>query len=145
MRFRRMACDCCKTSVERLQCKSPIYVLSEVVDDSNIIFLLMSKKGRTSCGGPLAIDPAPADGEPPDVANEHGVAEDERVASGRRAEAIIANCRRPTYWAAANDDSASHAGESSFRRNQWLLEEASGFWPKRIRIGDADVASGEIE
>ena len=68
MKFRRMACDCCKTSAERLQCKSPIYVLSDVVDNSNIIFLLMSKKGRTSCGGPLAIDPAPADGELPGAA-----------------------------------------------------------------------------
>jgi hypothetical protein len=140
-----MACDCCKTSVERLQCKSPIYVLSEVVDDSNIIFLLISKKGRTSCGGPLAIDPARIDGEPRDVADEHGAAEDERAASGQRAEAIIANCRRPTYWAAANDDSPSLMGESSFRRNQRLLEETSGFWPKRIRIGEADVASREIE
>jgi hypothetical protein len=127
-----------------MQCKSPIYVLSEVVDDSNIVFLLMSKKGRTSCGGPLAIDPVRAGGAP-HVADEHRVAEDERVASGRRAEAIIANCRRPTYRAAANDDSASLVGESSFRRNQRLLEEASGFWPKRIRIGEADVASREIE
>ena len=139
MKFRRMACDCCKTSAQRLQCKSPIYVLSDVVDDSNIIFLLMSKKGRTSCGGPLAIDPAPADGELP------GAAEDERVSSGRRAEAIIANCRRPTYWAAANDDSPSLVGDSPFRRNQRLLEEASGFWPKRIRIGDTDVALREME
>ena len=145
MRFRRMACDCCETSAERLQCKSPIYVLSDVVDDSNMIFLLMSEKGGTSCGGPAAIDPAPADGEPPDVADEHGVAEDERASSGRRAEAIIANCRRPTYWAATNDDSPSLVGGSPFRRNQRLLEEASGFWPKRIRIGDTDVALREME
>ena len=57
MKFRRLTCDCCKTTIATGRCKSPTYVLSEVVDQSNVIFLLISKAGRETCGR-LAAEPA---------------------------------------------------------------------------------------
>ena len=53
--FRRMACDCCKTSDAPKLCQAPTYVMSEVTDNSNVIFVLMTKRGKRWCGGPLAV------------------------------------------------------------------------------------------
>ena len=57
MKFRRLACGCCKSSDFPSLCKSPTYAMSEVVENSNVVFLLMSKRGRTSCGGLLGVRP----------------------------------------------------------------------------------------
>jgi len=143
MKVRRLACGCCKSSDLPSLCKSPTYVMSEVVENSNVIFLLMSKPGRTSCGGPLA-DREPAVCEPQDAPCEHDLPEPADVVwPGRRAEDILAACWRPNYRLPRNDD--FEVGESPIRRNQRLLEEGSGFWPRRRCDREADAALRERE
>jgi hypothetical protein len=142
MKFRRMACDCCKTSDAPRLCQGPTYVMSEVADNSNVIFVLISKRGRTACGGPLAISRESAGYPPPDVGSAPSFTEPRDSLSGRAAEAILAGCRRPTYRLAGNDD--FEEGETPIRRNQRLLEEGSGFWP-RVRRQDRDGALREWE
>jgi hypothetical protein len=136
MKFRRMSCGCCKTSEFPSLCKSPTYVMSDVVDNSNVIFVLMSKRERTSCGGPLAVSR-----EPLTVRYGDGRSEPLDVSPARRAEAILDACWRPTYWLAGNDD--FEPDESPKRRNRRLLEEGSGFWPRRVSGRDPDGASRE--
>ncbi len=131
MKFRRLACDCCKTSAEALQCKSPTYVLSEVVDHSNVIFLLISKAGRTSCGGPLAIGGDPAEHDPWEVPPELGLAEPRGFSPGRRAEAIIASCSHPAFRPALKVDFERAWRESPGRRGLRFVEEALGLRPDR--------------
>jgi hypothetical protein len=144
MKFRRLACGCCKSSEFPSLCKSPTYVLSEIVDNSNVIFLLTSKRGRTSCDGSLAVNRDPAGCEPQDVAYKHELPGPAGVVwPGRRAEEILAACWRPTYRLPRNDD--FEPGESPVRRNQRLLEEGSGFWPRRRSSRDADAALREQE
>ena len=143
MKFRRLACGCCKSSDFPSLCKYPTYVMSEVVESSNVIFLLMSKRGRTSCIVPLA-DREPAVGGPQDAPCEHDLPEPADVVwSGRRAEDILAACWRPSYRLPRNDD--FKPGESPIRRNQRLLEEDSGFWPRRRADREADAALRECE
>ena len=142
MKFRRMACDCCKSSEFPSLCKSPTYVMSEVVEDSNIVFLLMSKRGLTSCGGPLVLDRNVLDDEPP--ASDWGQdlpGPADVIWPGRRAEEILDACWRPTSSLPSNDDFED--GESPIRRNQRLLEEGSGFWPRRTSRRDPDGALRE--
>ena len=136
MKFRRRACDCCKESEFPSLCKSPIYVMSEVVENSNVIFLLMSKSGgRASCGGPLVFDCTAPNDEPQAAAYEHDLPGSADVVwSGGRAEDILDACWRPTYCLAGNDDFSE--ANSPVRRNQRLLEEGSGFWP---RVGRRDI------
>ena len=62
---------------------------------------------------------------------------------GRRAEEILAACWRPTYRLAGNED--FEEGELPVRRNQRLLEEGSGFWPRRRSNRDADAVLREQE
>ncbi len=144
MKFRRLACDCCKSSEFPSLCKSPIYVLSEVVENSNVVFLLMTKRGRASCGGQLAVTSDPAGQEQQTVAYEHGLPEmGDVVWTGRPGAEILAACWRPTYRLAGNDD--FEPGESPIRRNQRLLEEGSGFWPRRNFNREADAALRERE
>ena len=143
MKFRRLACGCCKSSDFPSLCKFPTYVMSEVVENSNVVFLLMSKRGRASCGGPLA-DREPAVRESQDAPCEHDLPEPADVVwPGRRAEDILAACWRPSYRLPRNDD--FKPGESPIRRNQRLLEEGSGFWPKRRSDREADAALRECE
>ena len=143
MKFRRLACGCCKSSDFPSLCKSPTYVMSEVVKNCNVIFLLMSKRGRTSCGGPLA-DREPAVCEPQDAPCEHDLPEPaDVICPGRRAEDILAACWRPNYRLPRNDD--FEPGKSPIRRNQRLLEEGSGFWPRRRSDREADAALRERE
>ena len=130
MKFRRLACGCCKSSDFPSLCKSPTYVMSEVVDKSNVIFL-MSERRRTSCGDPLAINRDPAGGNPQAIASGTGLSGPNNVLPARRAKAIIASCRHPSYRPALDGDFGPTVRESPFRRNQWLLEERSGFRPKR--------------
>ncbi|HKN27010.1 MAG TPA: hypothetical protein VJY34_03655 [Roseiarcus sp.] len=143
MKFGRLACGCCKSGDFPSLCKSPTYVLSEVVENSNVVFLLMSKRGRTTCGESLSVDRDPARREPQDVTCERGLPGPAAVISpGRRPDEILAACWRPSYRLAGNDD--FEPGESPIRRNQRLLEEGSGFWPRR-RPRDADAVLREQE
>ena len=143
MKFRRLACGCCKSSDFPSLCKFPTYVMSEVVENSNVIFLLMSKRGRASCGGPLA-DREPAVCESQDAPCGHDLPEPtDVVRPGRRAEDILAACWRPNYRLPRNDD--FEPGEPPIRRNQRLLEKDSGFWPKRRSDREADAALRECE
>ena len=144
MKFRRLACGCCKSSEFPSLCKSPTYVLSEVVDNSNVVFLLMSKGRPTSCGKQLVVHSDPADRKPEDVAYRRDIPRPNDVPGpARAAEDIIAACLRPTYRLPRNDD--FEPGESPLRRNQRLLEEGSGFWPRRRSNRDADAALREQE
>jgi hypothetical protein len=142
MKFRRMACDCCKASDAPSLCQAPTYVMSEVTDNSNVIFVLMTKRGKTACGGPLAVSREPVGYAPPDVECGPGFTEPRGASSGRRAEATVADCWRPAYRLAGNDDFAED--ETPIRRNQRLLEEGSGFWPRACKR-DRDSALREWE
>ncbi len=140
MKFRRMACDCCKSSEFPSLCKSPVYLMSEVVENSNVIFLLMSKQGRASCGGPLALGRDPVGREQLAAAQEQDLPGPADVVwPGLRADEILDACWRPAPRLADNDDFE----ESPFRRNQRLLEEGSAFWPRRVLRRDADGALRE--
>jgi hypothetical protein len=144
MKFRRLACGCCKSSEFPSLCKSPTYAMSEVVENSNVVFLLMAKRGRALCGAPLGVGRYSAGREPQDLTHEHDLAEPADVVwPGRRAQEILAACWRPTYRLASNDD--FEEGESPIRRNQRLLEEGSGFWPRRRSNRDADAVLHEQE
>ncbi len=144
MKFRRLACDCCQSSEFPSLCKSPTYLISEVVDNSNVIFVLMTKRGRASCRGPLGIDRDPVRDEPKDLPYEDDVrAPGDIVWIGQPAAEILAACWRPTYRLAGNDD--FEPDESPIRRNQRLLEEGSGFWPRRLPTREADAAMRERE
>ena len=103
MKFRRLACGCCKSSDFPSLCKSPTYVMSEVVDKSNVIFL-MSERRRRSCGDSLAINRDPAGGNPQAVASGTGLSGPNDVLAARRAKAIIASCTHPSYRPALDDD-----------------------------------------
>ncbi len=142
MRFRRMACDCCKASDAPRLCQAPTYVMSDVTDNSNVIFVLMTKGGKRSCGGPLAISCDPAGFAL--AADDFGQdpTEPSVVSAARQTEAILAGDWRPAWRAAGNDD--FDEGESPIRRNQRLLEEGSGFWPRVGKRG-ADGALREWE
>ena len=120
-------------------CQAPTYVVSEVTDASNVVFLLMPERGRTSCGGPFAISPdsIEAETETPELAGS----EMDDGAPGRRAEAAIGDCWRPTWRSAGNDD--LEAAESPVRRNKRWLEEGSGFWPRVNRNGDGALRGWE--
>ncbi|HZZ61408.1 MAG TPA: hypothetical protein VFE63_09570 [Roseiarcus sp.] len=140
MKFRRLACDCCKSSEFPSLCKSPTYVLSEVVEDSNIIFLLTTKRGGPSCDKPLAGARDSAGREREAVVRECDPCEPSDVTwIGRLGAEILGDCWRPTDGLAENDDFQS--GESPIRRNKRLLEEGSGFWPKRIFDRETDAAA----
>ena len=141
MKFRRLACDCCKSSEFPSLCKSPTYVLSEVVEESNVIFLLPTKQGRTSCGGAA---PDPADQEHEDVACEGDLPElVDIVWTGRAGADFLDGRSRLTRRIANNND--FEPGESPMRRNKRLLEEGSGFWPKRSFDREVDAALREWE
>ena len=143
MKFRRMACDCCKTSDAPRLCQAPTYVMSEVADNSNVIFVLMSKRGQDGVRRPAGDQPRI--GRLRRRRTSNPVLALPSLATpfpGARAEAILAGCRRPTYRLAGNDD--FEEGESPIRRNQRLLEEGSGFWP-RVRQRDRDGALREWE
>ena len=140
MKFRRLACDCCKSSEFPSLCKSPTYVLSEVVEDSNVIFLLTTKRGGSSCDRLLAGDRDSAGRDREAVAHERDICEPSDVVwIGRLGEEILGDCWRPTDGLAGNDDFQS--GESPIRRNKRLLEEGSGFWPKRSFDRETDAAA----
>ena len=141
MKFRRMACDCCKSSEFPSLCKSPTYVMSEVVEDSNIVFLLMSKGGRASCGGPLVVDRHALDDDLVAAWGHDLPGPADVVWPGRRAEEILDACWRPTPCLPSNDDFEDD--QSPIRRNQRLLEEGSGFWPRRASRRDPDGALRE--
>jgi hypothetical protein len=128
MKFRRIACDCCKQGAAPSLCQAPTYVVSEVTDNSNVIFVLFAKQGRSSCAEAL-VDNGDFGGL---EAETYELAESEfgDEAYGRRAEAIIDDCWRPTWRYAYNDD--FEATESPIRRNQRLLKEDSGFWPRLL-------------
>jgi len=142
MKFRRVTCDCCKTTVATGRCKSPTYVLSEVVDQSNVIFLLISKAGRATCGGMAA---EPAKDEPRTIPRAKSLAEPVSLSPGGRAGAIIDSCSHPIYRPALDDDFDWEMRKSPFQRNQQLLGETSGFWPKRTanRNGELGAREGE--
>lgn len=140
MKFRRLACNCCKSSDFPSLCKTPAYVMSEVVDNSNVIFLMMSQQGRTSCREPLQVEGAGAGFELRDFPFEREALEPAEPA--RRAQEILASCWRPTHRLARNDDFSKD--ESPIGRNRRLLEEGSGFWPRRSDR-DADGALRERE
>ena len=142
MRFRRMACDCCKTSDAPKLCQAPTYVMSEVTDNSNVIFVLMTKRGKRWCGGPLAVGCDSSGDAAAEVENDSGFAEPIDVSAAQRTEAIIAGDWRAAWRPAGSDDFAE--GESPIRRNRRLLEEGSGFWP-RVRNHGADGALREWE
>lgn len=142
MKFRRLACDCCRSSDFPSLCELPTYVMSEVVENSNIVFLMMSKRGRTSCRGPLAVDRDPVGDRPRNAACEHDLPEPADVVwPGRRAEEILSACWRPSYRLAGNDD--FEEGKSGVHRNQRLLQEGSGFWPRRACNWDDGAISRE--
>jgi hypothetical protein len=144
MKFRRLACDCCKSSEFPSLCKSPTYVLSEVVEESNIIFLLTTKRGRTSCSGPLARANDPAEQEREVVACEDDLPEPrEIVLTGRTGAEFLDGRSRLTRRIANNND--FEPAESPIRRNERLLEEGSGFWPKRTFDWEGDAAVRERE
>ena len=144
MKFRRLACDCCKSSEFPSLCKSPTYFMSEVVDNSNVIFLLMMKRGGASCGGQLAVTRDQADQEQQAVAYESDRREaGDVVWTGRPGAQILAASWRPSHPLASNDD--FEPGETPIRRNQRLLEEGSGFWPRRIFNREPDFALRQRE
>jgi len=141
MKFRRMACDCCRSSEFPSLCKSPTYVMSEIVDGSNVIFLLMSKQGRATCGGPVVFDCAPLADAPRAADYGHDLPGPSDIISSRhRADEILAACWRPGFRLPGNDD--FQEAESPVRRNRRLLAEDSGFWP-RVSSRDADRAFRE--
>jgi len=123
------------------RCKSPTYVLSEVVDHSNVIFLLISKVGRPSCDGPLAAGARPLGDDPRTIPLMHCLADGQGLPPDGRAGAIIASCSHPNYRPALDDDFEM----SPFRRNKRMIEDASGFWPKRIANRNAEVGAREWE
>lgn len=139
MKFRRVTCDCCKTTVATGRCKSPTYVLSEVVDQSNVVFLLIS---RATCGGMAA---EPAKDEPRTIPQAKSLTEPVGLSPAGRAGAIIGSCSHPNYRPSLDDDFDWRMRESPFLRNQQLLEETSGFWPKRTvnRNGELGAREGE--
>jgi hypothetical protein len=144
MKFRHLPCDCCKSSEFPSLCKSPTYVLSEVVEDSNVIFLLTTKRGRTSCGGPLADPPDLADQEREAVACEVDLPEPRDIIwTGRTGAEFLVDRWRLTRRIANNNDFEPR--ESPARRNKRLLEEGSGFWPKRSFDREADAALRDWE
>lgn len=144
MKFRRLVCDCCKSSEFPSLCKSPTYVLSEVVEDSNVIFLLTAKPGGPSCDWPLAGACDSADRERQALAGERDLCEPSDVVwIGRLGEEIFGDRWLPTDEHAENDDFRS--GESPIRRNKRLLEEGSGFWPKRIFDRETDAAVRDLD
>jgi hypothetical protein len=133
MRFRRMACDCCKASDAPKLCQAPTYVMSEVTDNSNVVFVLMTKRGKRSCGGPLAVSCDPAGYAPAAVDFGQDTTEPSIISAAGRTEAILAGDWRPAWCLAGNDD--FEQGESPIRRNRRLLEEGSGFWPRVCNRG----------
>jgi hypothetical protein len=144
MKFRRLACDCCKSSEFPSLCKSPTYVLSEVVEDSNIIFLLATKRGKTSCGGPLAGARDPGGQEPEAVGCEGDLDEPRDVLwTGRTGAEFLDGGWRPNRRVANNND--FKAGESPIQRNKRLLEDGSGFWPKPSFDWETDAALRDWE
>ncbi len=144
MKFRRLPCDCCKSSEFPSLCKSPTYVLSEVVADSNVIFLLSTKPDRTSCGGPLAVAADPAGQESEAVACEDDLPEPRDIVwTGRSGAEFLVDRWRLTRRIANNNDFEPR--ESPIRRNKRLLEEGSGFWPKRSFDREADAALRDRE
>jgi len=142
MKFRRLTCGCCKTIVATGRCKSPTYVLSEVVDQSNVIFLLISKAGRATRG---CVAAEPAKDEPRTIPRVKSLAEPAGLSPTGRAGAIIGSCSHPNYRPSLDDDFDWRMRESPFLRNQQLLEETSGFWPKRTvnRNGELGAREGE--
>lgn len=126
MKFQRLACNCCKTSADALQCQSPTYVLSEVVDNSNVIFLLISKAGRTSCGGPLAIDRDTAGEDAEGFRPEHGLGERGGFFPDGRAQAIIDSCSHPAFRPAFRDDFERRWRGSPGQPGLRLVREAPG-------------------
>ena len=88
MKFRRIACDCCKRGDAPSLCQAPTYVVSEVTDNSNVIFVLITKRGRTlSCEEALVESSNFGGLEPQSYELAQSELGDE--AFGRRAEAII--------------------------------------------------------
>ena len=142
MKFRRVTCDCCKTTVATGRCKSPTYVLSEVVDQSNVIFLLISKAGRATRG---CVAAEPAKDEPRTIPRAKSLAEPVGLSPAGRAGAIIGSCSHPIYRPALDDDFDWEMRGSPFLRNQQLHGETSGFWPKRTanRNGELGAREGE--
>ena len=145
MKFRRLACDCCKTTAGIGRCKSPTYVLSEVIDQSNVIFLLISKAGRPACDSPVAAGVDPSGDEPRTIPLMQGLADAQGFAPDGRAGAIIASLSHPDYRPALDGGFDRTARESPRRRNQRMIEEASGFWPKRTANCNAEVGVREWE
>ncbi len=143
MKFRKMACGCCKSDHAAKLCKSPTYVISEVTDNSNVIFLLMNKLRPGSCGGALALGTHASGDETRAVVRAGGGPfEDPAAAPTPRSEAILDSCWRPASRLAENDD--FEEGDTSILRNRRLLAEGSKFWPRR-RNRDADSALREWE
>ena len=134
MKFRRIACGCCKQGAAPSRCQAPTYVVSEVTDNSNVIFVLITKRGRASSCAETLVDNSDFGGLEAE-SYELAESEFEDDAYGRRAEAIIDDCWRPTWRYPYNDD--FEATESPVRRNQRLLREDSGFWPRLSRNLDA--------
>jgi hypothetical protein len=141
MKFRRLGCNCCKIDGATRQCKSPTYVLSEVVDDSNVIFLLITKAERTSCGGPLAIRGNPAEQDARAFPSEQGGGESLGFSPGRRAQAINGSCSHPSFRPAPDDDFERRWGPSPGRRGLRLVEEALVLRPDRMARFEAEEAA----
>jgi len=104
-------------------------VLSEVVDDSNVVFLLISKAGRTACGGPLAIREDPADQDEEAIASEQVAP---FYAPNRRAQAIIDSCSHTSFRLARDDGFERRWGPSPARRDLRLVEQAPWLRPDRM-------------
>jgi len=129
MKFQRLACNCCKTGGAAPQCQSPTYVISEVIDDSNVVFLLISNAGRASCGGPLAIDRAGEDAEA--FASDEALGESRGFVPNGRAQAIIDSCSHPTFrpayvWRRVRAKVAGVAGHAARRRGAEIAPGSKG-------------------
>ena len=143
MKFRKMACGCCRTGDAAKLCKSPTFVISDVTDDSNLVFLLMNMPSRTPCRGEVLPRLDSEDLDTGSVAAYGGCHSGRRdVSDERRAEPVIDGCWRPTWSPAFNDD--FEVDESPRLRNRRLLAEGSKFWPRR-RNRNADGALRDWE
>jgi hypothetical protein len=136
MKFRKMACGGCRTREAAGLCKAPTYVVSNMADDSNLVFLLINKPGPTPC---RAENPPNLDFQDVDIgsASSDGYRDFDRrgAPGGMPTEPDIDACWRPTWRPACNDD--LDKPESPIARNRRLLAEGSNFWPSR-RNRDAD-------
>jgi hypothetical protein len=139
MKFRKISCDCCKSTEAARLCKAPTYVISEITDESNVIFVLMNKSGRTPCRGPVASARAgiPAQSRTCDDADAES-----RDPSGAPAWKAEDGASGPAWMSSRAGDYPET--ESPIRRNRRWLEDGSGFWP-RGRRRDADGAMRDWE